>query len=817
MFRNHISVAVRNFQKRKSFTFINILGLTVGMTVCLLILTYARYEMSYDSFHSKANDIYRVTVDIYNGDDFQVADAQCYPAAGKLGKDEFSEVADYAMARNFGRVSLKQGDRSFNEDRVYFVNPSWLTVFDWQMISGDPKSALNDANTLVITESTAKRYFGEEDPMGKMIQLLPGGGELPMLVTGVVKDVPENSHLKFDIIISYQTAIVEFGSKYDDFGGNNEYMYLLSNTPLDDSFEKRFNARYFERTGVFEERGDSLVVQPITDIHLKSDKTYEAETNGSQSIVNILLVVAGFILVIAWVNFINLSTARAMERGKEVGVRKVLGSTRGSLIIQFLLEAFLLNFLAIVLTLTCIQGLLPLLSHLAGIQISFNLLEGSQLLVQLLLILVIGTLGSGIYPALVLSNYRPLAVISGRLKDSKSGLVLRKGLVVFQFMITMLLLVGTVTIYQQVNHMRSQSLGVNIDQTIVVRSPIMSSGDSVKYEKRKVFKSELSRIAQVKSVAYSETVFGQGTNDMNTATGFYEYTNETGRGVNVSFFRVDEDFTKAFEFEILAGRSFDPNLETLIPDSRSYEGLMINETSRKIFGYETNDEAVDQKINRFGTEATIIGVFKDYNHHSLKMKVEPIILLFDRFGYNSLYASIKVNAGINPGETYKTLLSRIEETYREVYPSGDFDYFFLDENFDKQYKADKQFGTIFTAFAAITIFVAILGLFGLVLYEVQQRIKEIGIRKVLGASVMGIIQLLSSSFLKLILIAIVLATPIAYLGMREWLSGYAYRIDLSPWLFIFPALVLLFVALATVTTQAIKAANENPVKSLRCE
>ncbi|MFY0594591.1 ABC transporter permease [Roseivirga sp.] len=817
MFKNHISVALRNFQKRKSFTFINVLGLTVGMTVCLLILTYAKYEMSYDTFHSRANDIYRISVDIYNGEDFQIADAQCYPAAGKLAKDEFAEVEEYAMARKFGRMSLKNGDKAFNEDGVYFATPSWLEVFDWELQMGNRATALKDANTIVISESTAERYFGEEDPMGKMIKLLPGGGELPMLVTGVIKDVPENAHLKFDILVSYQTAVEEFGSKYDNFGGNNEYMYILANTALDNEFEKRFNATYFERTEPFLERGDSLDIQPLTDIHLNSDKTYEAETNGSQSIVNILLVVAIFVLIIAWVNFINLSTARAMERGKEVGVRKVLGSNKGALITQFLMESFMLNFLAVVLTLTCIQGVLPLFNEFAGLDLSFNVFQNTQALLQVAAILIIGSFASGIYPALVLSNYRPLAVISGRLKDSKGGLILRKGLVIFQFMITMLLLAGTVTIYQQVNHMRSQSLGVNIDQTIVIRNPVMSANDSLQSEHRKTLKSELNRVAQVKSVAYSETVFGQGTTEMNTTTGFYELVNKTGRGVSFSFFRVDEDFTKAFEFEILAGRTFDSNIENLIPDSGGYDGIMINETSRKIFGYSTNEEAVGQKINRFGAQVAIIGVFADYNHHSLKTKVDPTVLFFDRYGYASDYVSIKLNAGNNPGKAYKSILGEIEKVYRQVYPESDFDYFFLDENFEKQYQADRQFGTVFTTFAGITIFVAILGLFGLVLYEVQQRIKEIGIRKVLGASVGTIIKLLSSSFLKLISIAILLATPIAYFGMNEWLSGYAYRIELSVLLFIVPAVGLLLIALATVTTQAIKAANENPVKSLRYE
>ncbi len=819
MLKNHISVAIRNFKKRKSFTLINILGLTVGMTVCLLILTYARYEMSYDRHHSKSDDIYRLTVDIYNGETFQVADAQCYPGAGQLAKSDMPEIDEYAMVRHFGRLLFKNGNRAFNEDRAYFATPSWLKIFDWGTVQGDMETALNEPDALVITESVAKKYFGNENPVGKILNVIPGGAEVPMIVRGVIKDVPENTHLKFDILVSYESAVKYMGSKYDNFNGNNEFVYLLANKPLDtEDFKKKLNKAYFEKLeGTFEQRGDSLEVQALTDIHLYSDKTFEAEANGNASIIRILLVVAAFVLIIAWVNYINLSTARAMERGKEVGVRKVLGSNKNSLITQFLIESFLLNLLALILTLTCIQGALPFFNNFAGINLSFNIFQEPDLLLQVAAIFILGSVASGFYPAIVLSNYRPLSVLTGKLKDSKGGLFLRKGLVVFQFLITMLLLVGTVTIYRQVNHMRSQSLGVNIDQTIVVKSPLMTDGSKIQEEKRKTFKNELNRMAQVSSVTCSETVFGQGTIEMNTTTSFYNIETKEGKGVNFSFYRVDGDFVPTFEFEILAGRLFDQNLDRKVEGQGFYEGLMINETSRKIFGFATNEDAIGAKVNRFGKQTTVVGVFADYNHHSLKTKVDPTILFFDPFGNASSYTSIKVNGGDNPRETYRTLLHDIEAAYKNVYPSSDFDYFFLDESFERQYKADRQFGTVFTTFAIITIFVAILGLFGLVLYEVQQRVKEIGIRKVLGASVFTIIRLLSTSFLKLIVISIVLALPVAYFGMEEWLSSYAYRIDLSVLLFILPAVSLLAIALITVSVQAVKAAGENPVKALRYE
>ncbi len=819
MLRNHLLVALRNIGKRKAFTFINTLGLTVGMTVCLLILTYARYEMSYDRSHSNADRIYRVTVDMYNGEAFQVADAQCYPGVGLLATEEFPEIEEYAMARHYGRFLFKNGNIAFNEDRAYIANPGWLTVFDWEMIAGDRETALDEPGRLVISESMAKKYFGDENPMGKMLTVVPGGDEIPMMVNGIFKDVAHNNHLKFDVLISYETAVQAMGWKYENWNGNNEFMYLLSNQPeLSDDFEERFNAAYYARTEPREERGDALVLQPLTDIHLKSDRTYEAEVNGSQTIVNILLVVAVFVLIVAWVNYINLATARAMERGKEVGVRKVLGSGKGALIRQFLVEAAFLNLLAIVLTITSIQLVLPVFNDLAGVQLSFNILNDPQMLMQVITVFIIGTLASGLYPSLVLSNFRPLAVLSGKLKDSHSGLLLRKGLVVFQFLITMLLLVGTVAIYKQVNHMRSQKLGVDMAQTIIVKSPVVADDGKQQYEKRQTFAAELARISQVEGVTFSETIFGQGTNDMNSSTGIYSVQDKAGEGVNFYFFHVDDQFVPNFDLKVLAGRAFDRKLESPFEDTdRQFQGMMINETSRKLLGFASNEDAIGKKINRWGRIFNIIGVFNDYNHHSLKTEVDPTVFFFDKTGLRSNYTAIKVAGSSNPGQSYKSALAQIEKTYREVYPASDFDYYFLDEHFNEQYRADQQFGTVFTTFALITIFVSILGLFGLALYEIQQRIKEIGIRKVLGASAPTIIRLLAKDFMKLIFISVIVALPLAYFGMDAWLSSYAYRIEISWYLFVLPAVVLLVVALGTIIGQTIKVARRNPVDALRYE
>ena len=559
--------------------------------------------MSYDRFHPQADDIYRVTVDLYSQGIKQASDAQCYPAVGSMAMAEFPEVIDFGMARHIGRLLFKNNDRAFNEDQAYFANPGWLTVFDWEMLSGDRESALDEVGKVVLTKSAAKRYFGEENPMGRMLDATVRGREITVQVSGVVRDVPENSHLKFGILVSYATAVQYLDWEYDNWSGNNEFMYLKTNgVKLDTNFENRFNERYLVNAG--EEREEKLVTQPLTDIHLKSDKTFEADVNGSKTTVDILLIVALFILVIAWVNYINLSTAKALERGKEVGVRKVLGSNKTALLSQFLTESFLINFLSLVFTLTLIQAVLPLFNEFSGLNLSFNVFSDPMLLSFVLMLLFIGTIASGAYPALVLANYKPREVLKGNLGSSKKGVVLRKGLVVFQFTITMVLLVGTMVIYNQVAEMRNQKLGINIERTVVIESPIVSDELSAQIHKRSTLKTELKRLPEVNSVTFSETILGQGITEMNTGTGIYAAGHEEGRGALFYFFRIDSEFVPAFGFKILAGRTFDDNLD--VSASEKFNAIMINETTRKIMGFGSNEEAIGATVNFWENEKRIL-------------------------------------------------------------------------------------------------------------------------------------------------------------------------------------------------------------------
>lgn len=814
MLKNHIFIALRNFKKRKSFTFINILGLTVGMTVCLLILAYAKYELSYDRYHQHSDSIYRVSVDLYSGDVLHTQDAQCYPSVGPMAVESFPEIENYAMARHIGRILIKRENIAFNEDRVYFANPGWLEIFDWEVIQGNPEEALDQPDEVVLTESVAKKLFGNDEAIGQTLTLVPGGGEVEMKVTAVIKDVPQNTHLKFDVLVSWQSGVKYLDWSEDNWNANNEFMYLLANTPLDASFDDKLNAALEER--VKEDREEKLITQPLEDIHLYSDKSFEAEANGDIMIVNILLIVAAFVILVAWVNYINLSTAKSLERAKEVGVRKVLGTSRGTLMFQFLMESFIINLLALILTFTCLQGVLPIFNSFSGLELQINLFKDQQLIWQVITFYIIGSIVSGLYPAFALSKYKPLVVLRGKLRDSKRGSFLRKGLVVFQFLITMVLLVGTFVIYLQVAHMRNQKLGFDKDQVLVLRAPLLPDSDEVISNKLNMLRSELNSIPQIRHVGFSETMIGRGTVDLNSTTGLSSIENNIGNELNFYMYRVDTAYLNALGIELLAGRNFDHSLDAsaFADDSNLISGIILNETGREMLGFTNNEEAVNSPVKLWGRERRVVGIIDDYNHNSLKLKVDPLFMMFDKHLASTNFISVKLAEG---AADYSRILASIETKFRFVYEGSDFEYYFLDQAFDQQYKADQQFGTIFTSFSIITIFVAILGLFGLVLYEVQQRIKEIGIRKVLGASVSSIIRLFSMDFLKLIMISIVISIPVAFLSMKEWLSGYAYRIDLNIFLFVIPAILLVVIALSTIIIQALRVAKSNPVDALRYE
>ena len=801
MLKNYLKIAYRNLLKNKVFSLINILGLAIGMAACLLIIHYVRFEMSYENFHKNADNIYRVTLDYYNGSEYVVTDCETYGPLGPMLKDQMPEVLDFVRMHHNDVPEVKVGDQKFFEERTYFADSSAFTVFSYDVLSGEPATALSYPFQTVITASTAKKYFGHTDVVGEAVQI----ADSLYQVSAVIADLPPNTHLKFDFLLSHTTInrMWDWYEKYE-WGGNNEYTYLLMapGTNLA-SFNKKLTQLSIDLKDKIGD--DRFVAEPIKDIHLYSHKTFEPEVNGNAEVVYFLLIIAVFIIIIAWVNYINLSTARAVERAREVGIRKVMGSARRQLMGQFLLESAIVSLLAAGIALTFLQISLPIFRDIAGQPLPLNIIADPVFWYLLLGLLGGGTVLSGLYPALVLSSFQPTAVLKGKLHASSHGHWLRKGLVIFQFASTVVLIASTCTVYLQINHLRNQELGMNIAQTLALHAPNLDVPDSIYREKFESLKTELLRHASVQSVARSESLPGLSLHELSTNSGIKRVGQDEQEGAyNYYIIRIDADFIPTMNMQLIAGRNFEPEMSNPNP-------VIINEEAVRMLGFANAEEALGAQITYYRNDkpSTIIGVIKNYYQRSPKEKHIPMIFPYTAYGS---YFTLRLGTG-----QIRETVEMLESTWQHVFPNSAFHYFFLDEKYDQQYRADTQFGQVVAIFSTLAIFIACLGLFGLSSFTILQRTKEIGIRKVLGASVGQIVRLLSQDFIRLVLVASIVAIPIAYFAMKEWLTGYATRISLSWWLFAIPLGVVLLIALLTVSFQTIKAAVANPAKSLRYE
>lgn len=807
MFRNYLKIAFRNLLKNKVFSFINILGLAIGMAACLLILQYVTSELSYDEFHTNKDNIYRLKQNRYNKGVLSTEWAAGCAAIGLALKEAFPEVEEYALLRyTQGVVFNKEasgGPISFKEEKMYFATTSFLPMFSFDLVQGNEATALQEPFKAVLSQSAAKRYFGNEDPVGKRISV---NGRDEYEITGVFKDVPENSHMKFDFLFSYQTFVNWVGEEvltawqWDGF-----YNYIALRPGTDPKvLEEKIPALIEQKAGEELRQYDAsmeFILQPLTDIHLYSNYMMEAEVNGDGDAVYALLIIAFFIIIIAWVNYVNLSTARSIDRAKEVGVRKVMGSIRPQLIKQFLFESVILNTLAIVLAMLIVLATYRLFSTLTGKELTLSLFTTPTFWWVVVSFFFIGAFLSGTYPAFVLSSFRPASVLKGKMSTSKNGIMLRKFLVVLQFAASVFLIAGTLTVYQQIMYMQSQDLGVSIDQTLVIEAPSVVD-DSVYADRVQAFKNALLSKASVKTATASTAVPGNKP-DWN-AGGIRLIHQEDSEGNQYRVIGIDYDFVDAFKLEIVEGRNFSREFGT------DESTVLFNESAVKLMGFETPEDALNQEIFFWGDTFKIVGVLKDYHQESLKANFDPLV--FRLIPASRSYYSLKVETA----DLHETM-SFVQETWNSYFPGNPFEYFFLNDHFNKQYQADLQFGKVFGFFAILAIFVACLGLFGLSSFTATQRTKEIGIRKVLGASVSGIVTLLSRDFIKLIFIASLIALPIAYLVMQKWLQNYSFKISISWWLLFVPVIAVLLIAVITVSFQTFKAAVVNPVKSLRYE
>ncbi|QHT67035.1 ABC transporter permease [Rhodocytophaga rosea] len=816
MLHNYLIIAYRNLLRHKSFSAINIIGLAIGMAACLVILHYISFELSYDRFHEKGERIYRIRNDHYdNKGDFSHKRAITYGAVSVTMKKEFPEVVEQARffpAQAIISYKTKGGKSvSFREKKVAFVDASFLTIFSFPVIRAitgplSPEKLIENTNTIILTESMAHRYFGWENPLGKTLTIF---GEEQLLVTGVMQDVPVNSHIYFDCLVSYSTLLPEAAESLDSWNGDNIYAYVqLAKQADPKKVEEKLPAMLEKYRG--KAHLDKLTLQPLSNIHLYSDLDYEAEINENGTTVKILAVVALLLALIAWINFINLSTARAMVRAKEVGIRKVIGSGRTELIKQFILEALLLNCISAIFAITIAQLSLPLIQDFTGWE-----LPKVSLIVMLrspvygiqypfVLLFILGSFLSALYPAFVLSAYSPMQVLKGQFKNSVQGILLRKSLVVFQFAASVLLIAATMAVYQQLSYMLNENLGVNIEKTLVIDAPSIHEEGDRYAEQLQIFRNELLQNPSITGFSVSSDVPGK---PIGSSRGGVKRANAgefVGNRYNIAW--VDEFYFPQYEITFLAGRNFSQNFST-----DKSEGIILNETACRQLGFANPQAAVGEYIFvNWQDKKQVIGVIKDYHQHFLKEALDPVLYEYAKRSRN--YFSIKINAS-NFSET----IGQVQQKYTSTFAENPFNYFFLDAFYDTQYKSDRQFLKIFGLFASLAIAVACLGLFGLASFTMAQRTKEVGVRKVLGASVNDIVLLLSKDFIRLVLVASFIAWPLVYWGIHSWLNNYAFRIGISAWFLILPAILLLLIALTTISLQTLQAARANPVKSLRYE
>ncbi|MDB5229863.1 MAG: transporter permease [Chitinophagaceae bacterium] len=793
MIKNYFKVAFRNLSRHKAFSFLNIIGLAAGMTACLLIFLYISFELSYDNFHTKSDRIYRVVADIKTPTETLNADGPSWAVAPNA-KLEFPEIESAVRIAANGQVLVRKGNIKFQETSTAWADSSLFNIFDFKLLKGDRKTSLKEPYSIVLSESTARKYFGNNDPMGQIL-LVDSDGK-PTKVTGVMKDIPENSQVKMDIVISMSTITQQYKNLDSSWGGYGSYAYFLLKPGVDPKkLEKKFPGFLESRNGTQMKKSQmypTLFLEPLRDVYLHSTR------NGSKtpviSNVYIFAIIAVFILLIACINFINLTTARSTERAKEVGIRKVVGAGKKQLTGQFIGESIILCVIAFFLTLLLSSLLLPLFNQLAGKKISEGIFTDPLTLLMLLGSAIIIGLLAGVYPALVLSSFKPVIVLKGRFSTGTRGILLRKGLVVAQFTISIALIIGTIVVYKQMHYMRTQDLGFNKDQMLVIDT----DGDPA----RTAFFQSLNTIPQVKSASASSSVPGGGN-----PGAYSEIENKKGdlQIANLDLYFVDFDYINQYKIKIIAGRGFNRQFAT-----DTTQAMVLNEAAIKMFGYTSPQQAIGKRFKQWGREGKIIGVMKDFHFRSLQQEIKPLSMRIEPDRCNLISANIS-------GKDVTATIAAIEKKWKAMIPNRPFSYYFLDEFFDRQYRSEVRFGNLFLNFAVLAILISCLGLLGLASYSTIQRTKEIGVRKVMGATVMGLVGMLSKDFLKLVLIAFVIASPIAWFTLYKWLQSFAYRISLGAEAFILAGLAALFIAVATVSYQAIKAAVANPVKSLRTE
>jgi len=828
MFRNYLKTTLRGMVRRKGYAAINVVGLAVGLACCLVIFQYVASEYSYDRFHANEPSLYRVTTAMARPGEAMGAGAGAFTphAMAPTFLNEIPEIERAARVHpEYGTAvisSAARPERITEGRRLFYVDPVFLQMFSFPLVAGDERTALTEPNTLLLTETAARTYFDDEDPIGKVLDVTVSGSVTgPYRVVGVLRDVPVTSSLQFDFLLPVADLIsqgqyaedTESGWSYNNF---LTYLQLAPDADRAAVHAKMREVYLTHASDVFDFAAQRMRVavrtQPLRDVHLNAEvegpegSVPEAFASGSYKTVYFFTVIGLVTLLIALVNYVNLATARAFDRAREVGVRKASGAQRKQLVVQFLVESAFTVAAAALLAVVLAAALMPVVNQLADARLTWALWLSPAFWAAFVVTLAACTVLAGLYPALVLSAFRPASALKGMLGNVTGGLRLRRTLVVVQFAASVVLIGGTAVVYDQLGYMRSLDLGLDLEQVLTVPAPRVLPEGADADAATLTLVEELRRLPAVRQAATSTTLPGEGFN-WNGAS-IRKAEDDPGSSIRGVVTWVDTSFASLYGMELVAGDGY----EAFVPPSDSGDApfaVIPNETTVRSLGYTSAEEAVGQALDVGGNAATIVGVFRDVNWSSAHTERENI--LFGRTGAGD-FISMRVSTADLPGT-----VAAVESIYARLFPGNVFRYSFADEAFDEQYRNDSRFATLFTLFAGLAIGIACLGLFGLASFTTRQRTKEIGVRKVLGASVPNLVGLLSRDFLKLVGVAIVIATPVAWWLMAKWLEGFAYHVDLGPGLFLLVGVIALLIALLSVAQQSLRAALADPSRSLRAE
>jgi putative ABC transport system permease protein len=806
MIKNYFKTAWRNLWKNKTFSAINIFGLSVGIAAFLLIINYLRFEYSYDDAHTKKDRIFRMPMVISEKDGKEQTFAFTYPAVAPALKKDFPEIEEAVRFRRQGGI-VTQGDQKIVENGgIYYADPELFNLFSFRFVKGNAATAFKELNDAVITEETAKKYFGNIDPIGKPLNY----NNEDYIVKAILENIPVNSHIQFNILFNYNKYIhLTEGAANTSWGWSDFYTYVLLKPGTDvkklqakmPAFADRYMGDEMKKTGF----QVAFNLQPLKDIHLRSSYDYELAGNGNLTYLKYLGIAALFILFIAWINYVNLSTAHSLDRSKEVGVRKVVGAGKFQLVRQFLSESFLLNVIAIILGILFFRLTLPAFSTLVEKDISVLNITDWKFWLFTVLVFLLGTLLAGFYPAFVLSSFKPIQSLKSAhgfsgLRGGKA--LLRKSLVVLQFVAAIVLITGAIGFYRQLRFMQNRDLGVNIEQTLVLQQSARQDSSSILAFQ--AFVNDMESNPGIQSVTASTSVPGS---EVGGSSGFTMKNSQAEKRCRV--FGIDNKFIPAYGLTITEGRNFSNDPPAV--DTSLLISVIVNETAAKILGFNKPTAIVGKEMRGAGFNCKVIGVVKDYHQESLQYDFDPIVFYPEEeraFGNFSL----KLNTGNLP-----VLMDFVKQKWNTHFPGSPYRFFFLDERFNSQYNNDSLFATVLWLFTIIAIIIACLGLFGLSLYTIAKRTKEISIRKVLGATLTQITAMITKDYLKLVLLAGFIALPLAYMLVNNWLKKYAFHVDIGIWFFFLPVALIIVIALVTVLYQSLKAALANPAKSLRTE